>query len=275
MGSPVDQNVNMSMCAGEATAATIDGYSVTPRYLGKDKTGTLTISGTNLMLLLGSGEELKLVPELGNLGSAYIDLLTSPLAQAPRYSGSWGTTMSIDFQFSKFLNPPAGGGADICTDGEVLEFSLSSSGALVCDTPGKCNILIDTIEPYLRLSNYPNPSDANTGSPKITANRVAPPVAMPGSWIPGNPAVVTPKNNADFTTEDMHVYLNAGSRSDVPFSTIPPSPPLVPTSLNVQVQAYFTDPVPNDGMNFYDVEIAGFITAPLTVPGLSPFDLPA
>lgn len=265
--TPVTQSVSMSLCLGLTPGgSTISGCSVTPAILGKDKTGTLELTGTNLFMM----QQIVLVPEMALPGtpgdsanlSLHIDLLTSPITQSITYSGEMGTTMRVRFRLPGTFNTAADGTTPICTDGRA-SFETTPPGATTCD------ILIDTIEPTLITLPYANSSDAATGSPSITA--ILPPRTgtMPAMWVPGDIAVSTPKNLAsDILSEDMHVYLNAGSNSVDPCETAAPiNNPI--SNLIVTLNAYFHDPIPPG----YTVEIAGFGSTDFTVSPHDPADL--
>lgn len=267
--TPVTQSVSMSLCLGLTPGgSTISGCSVTPAILGKDETGTLELTGTNLFMM----QQIVLVPEMALPGtpgdsanlSLHIDLLTSPITQSITYSGEMGTTMRVRFRLPGTFNTAADGMTTICTDGRAT-FETTPPGATTCD------ILIDTVAPVMFNPGGHAANDASVGGwPRITTipPRIVP--AGPAMWIPADSTIGTPMNNANYATEDMHVYLNAGTQFAIPFSTaIDPSIPLT-----INLSAIFRDPVPTHPINGtpYSVEISGF-TAWGPLPQ-NPFSLP-
>ncbi|MCK5861255.1 MAG: hypothetical protein KAH38_02135, partial [Candidatus Hydrogenedentes bacterium] len=168
--SAVDQNVNMSLCFGSTPVASITGCSASPAILGKDMTGTFTMFGENLMMV----DTVLLVPEKAQFGvagnavdmSRHVDLFSSSVLEAVTFGGELGTSLEISVHFSGPFNTAADGATPICTDGRAVFVPIISG----MPDGTTCNMLLDTIEPHLVVFNYTNPSDADTGSPRITAN---------------------------------------------------------------------------------------------------------
>ena len=276
-------DVNMSLCvlAGAFFRPGVTGCVIRPEIIGANQDATLTLIGRNLMFL----ESVLLIPEMplldtpGNTNdpALYIDLFDPAVLRRVSYTDRLGGSMSIDFRFSQPFNLAADGSTPICTDGRAYFVSVID-GLPTGEGLETCDILIDTIAPVLDIVEHVPVNDAAAGSPTISGDRV-PPTALitaphsmtPTNWTPSDPIII-PKNMGSFLFTDMHVYLNAGSRYDDPYTAAGADGPL-PPFLDVMFEAQFTDPYPRDADNnvFY-VETAGFVSTSLT--NWSPFFYP-
>ncbi len=268
--APSPQGVSMSLCLGSAPAPSVD-YCEADDIIGRDQTGTVTLFGSNLMML----DTVLLLPEMpwpGESGNEtepthHVDLMYSPVAHSVSFTGRLGEEMEVNFRMPGPFNA-AVSGDEICTDGRAF-FAAVIDG--VADTSSmNCETLIDTVPPVLFIMESTPLENAASGSPYISANRVPPPFTLP-DWAPSFPLPTVPKNNAPFhpadpAGADMHLYLNPGYDESLPYSMAA----LPGEDLWVQVNARFTDNYPVDGNgNVYPVEISGFIPNVLDVNDMS------
>lgn len=251
-------------CRGDA-AAVFDGQvSTTPMVayceadalIGRGQTGTLTLYGLNLESITN----VVLIPE-AHAGDPFdwgnYIFLSGP--SEIEYEGDLEKVV-YTFRFDSPFNVGVGGNP-ICTDGRAtFEYTAPGLDQASQDT-GVCATVIDTLPPVLFV-NSPEGINAAEGWPAVYGtNRVpavSPGPAFPASWILPSGIDLTPKNAASFSRQDMHVYLNAGSRVGIPYN-----PNLAPDdNLYFSVWAYFVDPAPVDREgNPCEVQRAGFQAA--------------
>ncbi|HOM48823.1 MAG TPA: hypothetical protein PK491_09930, partial [Candidatus Hydrogenedentes bacterium] len=229
------------------------------RLAGKSTNATLVITGLNL----SSITFVALVPETyagrpfaeGN----YIQL--SP-AGAPSFVGDM-EEIRFPFHFGQPFNAASNGNV-ICTDG-LASFEVAINGELKPGLLDACTTLIDTVPPALVIDTPGGVANACAGSPSICGvNRVFPDAnwLMPAGWVPGQiDPDVTPKNAASFAVSDMHVYVNPGSRQDVPYSS---ADALSYDFLEMLVKARFVDVPPSQGGTSFPVTLSGFSAAAAT-----------
>jgi hypothetical protein len=249
-------------CRGDA-AAVFDGQvSTTPMVayceadalIGRGQTGTLALYGLNLESITN----VVLIPEAhaGDPFDAGNYIFLSGPSEI-EYEGDLEKVV-YTFRFDSPFNVGVGGEV-ICTDGRAtFEYTAPGLDQASQDT-GVCATVIDTLPPVL-VVNSPEGINAAEGWPAVYGtNRVqAPNLEFPPSWILTSGSALTPKNAASFSRQDMHVYLNAGSRVGMPYAES--SDALEP--LYFSVWAYFVDPAPVDGAGtVYEVQRAGFQAA--------------
>jgi hypothetical protein len=226
-------------------------YCDVERIIGKNQRATLVITGLNLESI----NFVALIPEfLGATGLAdgnYLRLLPD---SAPTFTGDM-EELRFSFSFSGPFNV-AFNGDTICTDG-LASYECAVNGEFKVGMLDACSTLIDTVPPVLRIDSPAGATDASAGSPSVSVvNRVpaSPATDFPGNWILSAESL-TPKNTASYAVSDMHVFVNPGSRQDVPFSLADGADPAV---LSMNVSARFVDLSPSlDGV-IYPVTLSGF-----------------
>lgn len=255
-------------CNGDA-AAVFDGqvsstpmvaYCEADSLVGRGQTGTLALYGLNLEYIT----DVLLIPQ-SYAGEPFDTGRYITLAGPSdiEYVGDL-ERVTYTFRFNGPFNVSAGG-ESICTDG-LASFEYTGPGMdRDSEDTGTCTTLIDTLAPVL-VVNSPEGVNAAIGWPAVyDTNRTPAPLPpggpdFPPSWILKTPASpdFTPKNAASFTRQDMHVYLNAGSRVNLMYAE--GSQAL--DSLYFSVYAYFVDPAPTDSQgNVYPVQQSGFRAA--------------
>lgn len=281
-GSPLG---NMSLClyGGIFTDPQILGCAISPAVISRGQRATFTFYGRNLLLL----NAIYLIPEMpfpGLPGDMNIPEHRYPLmdrfGDAPfqdvTYSGRLGDQLSVSFTFFGPFNENLFGDL-ICTDGRA-DFAALIGNEIIPAGPQDCSLLIDTIAPVLTIDDNPTADAAVPGvSPSVAVvNRVPATevTALAGDleWVPGIEEYITPKNVRLYRMGDMHIYVNPGSRGDVPYDQAWNEGP--DDNLRITLNATFLDPYPVDGEGFiYPVEIAGF-PAFFEASGVNPFNYP-
>jgi hypothetical protein len=235
------------------------------RLIGKNMGATLVVTGLNLESITA----VALIPQSYRDTQWQDDgnyLLLTPGGDA----GGFGDMDEVRFPFS-FSSPfnTAVNGDLICTDG-VATFECLIHGEFKEGLLDNCGTLIDTVEPVLVIDSPVGIVDACSVSPSIcNVNRAVPDSKweLPGDWLPGNGTAI-PKNSASYLVSDTRVFVNPGSRQDVPFSQANGPG----ENLTMRVSARFVDVPPSLNGVPFPVTVSGFYDRAGTAS--TPFEFP-